>query len=49
MTPREAKLPRQLEVALSEIEALRQENQLLRQRLDQLTRRFFKVSSRAIS
>ena len=45
MTPREAKLLRQLEVALSEMEALQRENQLLRQKLNQLTRRFFGVSS----
>jgi hypothetical protein len=38
MTPREAELTRQLEVALSALsgmEALRRENQLLRQKLDQ--------------
>jgi len=48
MTPREAELTRQLEVALSALsgmEALRRENQLLRQKLDQITRRFFGVSS----
>ena len=39
MTPREAELTRQLEVALSALsgmEALRRENQLLRQKLDQI-------------
>ena len=48
MTPREAELTRQLEAALSALsgmEALRRENQLLRQKLDQITRRFFGVSS----
>jgi transposase len=48
MTPSEAELTRQLEVALSALsgmEALRRENQLLRQKLDQITRRFFGVSS----
>jgi hypothetical protein len=44
MTPRGAKLPRQLEVPFSKIETLQQENQLLLQRMDQLTRRFFEVS-----
>lgn len=47
MTPCEAELTRQLEVALSalsEMEAVRRENQLLPQKLDQITRRFFGVS-----
>ncbi len=48
MTPRKAELTRQFEAALSALsgmEALRRENQLLRQKLDQITRRFFGVSS----
>ena len=45
MSPREAELTRQLEAALALVAALRQENQLLRGKVDQLVRRVFGPSS----
>jgi transposase len=45
MTPREAELTRQLEAAVSALEATRRENQLLRQKIDALVRRVFGSSS----
>lgn len=45
MTPREAELTRQLEAALSALETMRMENQLLRQKVDLLVKRVFGSSS----
>lgn len=49
MTPREAELTRQLEAALATVETLRRENQLLRQKVDQLLKRVFGASSEEVS
>ena len=48
ISPREAELTRQLEAALSALAALRQENQLLRGKVDQLVKRLFGSSSEAL-
>ena len=45
MTPREAELTRQLEAAVSALEATRRENELLRRKIDLLVRRVFGSSS----
>lgn len=45
MTPREAELTRQLEAAVSALEATRRENELLRRKIDLLFRRVFGSSS----
>jgi len=49
MTPREAELTRQLEAALADLAAVRRENQLLRQKIDQLIKRLFGSSSEEVS
>jgi transposase len=48
-TPREAELLRQLEAALTALEAMRRENALLRQKVDLLVRRVFGSSSERLS
>ena len=48
ISPREAELTRQLEAALAALAALRQENQLLRGKVDQLVKRLFGSSSEAL-
>jgi len=45
MTPREAELTRQLEAAVSALDATRRENELLRRKIDLLVRRVFGSSS----
>lgn len=45
MTPREAELTRQLEAAVSALEATRRENELLLRKIDLLVRRVFGSSS----
>src|SRR5690348_3612041 len=49
MTPREVELSQQLVQCQEALAAARLENQLLRQKLDALARRFFGVSSEALN
>ena len=49
MTPREAELTSQLEASLSALKAARQENALLRQKIDLLVRRVFGSTSERLS
>ncbi len=49
MTPREAELTRQLEAALSALESMRRENELLSQKVALLVRRIFGSSSEKLS
>ena len=48
-SPREAQLTEQLRVALEQIEALRQENKLLKEKVDLLLKRLFGAKSEKLS